>query len=191
MLCANKQILSYAGLSHDEFIRIFKMNIPRLAVWITILLALVLCVILEILVCMHNYKNGIVEVLFSAAGTLFIVALALTYTTFIQKVNNIVRLVDYLEYFAKKSKDFKFFSSDHNETNTEMLTNTAISYFQARGMHHTRDCTLEKCIQTTYACSPILVCLSHAIPALCPVIYAFAGFPKPSYWFTPMRLHEA
>lgn len=58
-------------------------------------------------------------------------------------------------------------------------------------IYHTRNVTLEKYIRTAYDYSQILLSLAHVIPALCPVLYALIGLPKPSYWFTPIGIEEA
>lgn len=105
----SKLILSYTGLGNDQFVRISNVNIPRIIVWISILLALMLCVALEILIGMHNIKHGIAGALFPVAVSLSFVALILTYTTLVRKVDRIVRIMDYLENFANKSNELAKF----------------------------------------------------------------------------------
>lgn len=107
ILHESKSILSYAGLGTDKSVQIFKVNVPRIIVWIAILLALVLCLILEILICVHNFEHGIGAVLLPVCVIFSFIALILTYTTLIQKVKKIVELMEYLEYFTNKSNEFK------------------------------------------------------------------------------------
>lgn len=38
--------------------------------------------------------------------------------------------------------------------------------------------------------SKAIIVLSHAVPMLCPLLYVIFGFPSPSFWYTPLGIHD-
>lgn len=196
ILCESKDILACAGLGKTNIIRIGEKTISRALVRSATLTTLVVSVIFESLICIRNYELGISAILLPLGISFTYISLIFVYCTFLWKTSEIHQMLCYLQYAVNKSMPVVF-----DKFPLILAKSRVFHIFHIfTGMQLSRECytiyqtqndTTENYLRMAYSYSQILLCLSHVVPVLCPVLYLFIGFPTPDLWFTPLGIHEA
>lgn len=104
ILAQSLKIVSFAGLANVKHVQIGGKGIPQILVRVVIFGTLVLCIILQVFVCIHRYASGLTDALLPLGISMTFTAMTLTHLTLAWKADKIAQLMAFLQHVVQQSK---------------------------------------------------------------------------------------
>lgn len=180
------------GLGTDHFVQFAGHNIVQIIMRLSILSPLLVCCVMELMMCLRSYNIDYVKTLNTFGLLLTFLSGFLIYTCLIIKSKEIVELFNYLDSLIVSSNQNIFIEFWY-------ITHVIKSFYNLKGLqlstavshiYYTRNKNIKKIIRITFCYGYQAVILVHCIPVVFPILYAIIGYPSPDFWFTPYAIHN-